>query len=1131
MREVPTLKKRNGLDMRISMILGRRCLLLTLALGLTLLTQGCGDGESFVALGAAPPSASQAVATTTGTFSLSGEGVQAQRISGTVWLDGPSPATVRLFLHNGEPRVEATLKSGHVMLADLSQPEVDSLVLGGKEGEGPFESGNWVWVTPVSTLLAVYRDLHPELSHTERLSRLKQHLEIGARESINRPFSSVPGSQFWPQRFLEAAGNQSLVDFSRQVIASLEGTRGQSIFDDPVEDDPGTPGPSRLMGFADNVGAGLVTDILWKALGFAVAKTFLGTSTRQQLDDINNQLQEISTQLSDISENLKGLGTGTLASSVSTNALAPLETYRTQEVAMLASTSYVPFSFGNANFLASSEVGQLTQPANVSNALLYAQTITGACLNIDPSSGLGNIPMGFTEGQAGAYGSGTATFTGGNPSFFYDFRNDVAVTGKIQQVTDYYIGYLGQAGNMLTESLTAALGTNLSSPASSIQQAQSYVNGSYLAQRTLGDSSANGIQALARRMQQQRPLALFGGQSPLAPVWAAPMVAETIAGTGSVNGTMWANCTEVTEANNNPQDAVYLETVGQFNVNGYYCWYLPSKAEVVALCQSAAQAAKADGIGPSDQQVPYGLHKLGLLSDANYKSGMTNVGIYFQLSSDKNHPACQVYESKDGSTDDGMYEAGLNAYGFSASKSNVRLLLLARSFPGLPQGAGGQQRNATAVGAASASGPDAVVNSNSAQQARAATGGQLLMWNSGIALAGNLPPTEIAVGRDSNSNQLRAYGIWLVSAPVTPSVYFNNDPTFTHLYKYYPAAGSFPSEYLVYTELTDSVEWLSSNTAAAEVSNYALAHVPTFGGKATGVSLGGPELIIEDPVLSTQGLTTRITGGKVLLARLIEPTGSFGPAPTLSGATNLALGTPLGDLDPSGATVTGGTITNGVPDSDDGLQSYTLLDSSGATLHTVAVGGSIRSATIENGYITLASGSADSGGVVSARNASLPATITASWLTSPSTSTQTNSKASSANFLTGSLALAAGSVFVPPSHRSLVVSPNYTKLQLKTGGQNLTLYTTAFNADGTCTDLSANSATRYSVFRQVGNDQTFQQVPSTLISFGGVDAGGQPVQPNVMKFQPDFNTYSGTLVVRAENGNDSGYSFLQVLAP
>jgi hypothetical protein len=152
-------------------------------------------------------------------------------------------------------------------------------------------------------------------------------------------------------------------------------------------------------------------------------------------------------------------------------------------------------------------------------------------------------------------------------------------------------------------------------------------------------------------------------------------------------------------------------------------------------------------------------------------------------------------------------------------------------------------------------------------------------------------------------------------------------------------------------------------------------------------------------------------------------------------------------------------------------------------------------------------------------------------MTSPSTTTLTNSSASTATFMTGSISLAAGAVISASSHRSLVLSPNFTNIQLVSGGQSITFYTTAFNADGSCSDLSANPSTVYSVFQQVGNDQTFQEVPSALISFGGVDAGGQPVQPNVMKVHAGFNDYSGTLIIRAANGGDSGYSFIQVLSP
>ena len=49
-------------------------------------------------------------------------------------------------------------------------------------------------------------------------------------------------------------------------------------------------------------------------------------------------------------------------------------------------------------------------------------------------------------------------------------------------------------------------------------------------------------------------------------------------------------------------------------------------------------------------------------------------------------------------------------------------------------------------------------------------------------------------------------------------------------------------------------------------------------------------------------------------------------------------------------------------------------------------------------------------------------------------------------------------------------------------------------------------------------------------SFGGTAPGGGSVQPNVLQFHSGFSDYSGPLIIRATNGNLTGYSFLQALA-
>ncbi len=1114
----------------------RSILLLMLTM---VLLSGCGQGDAGGTRAGGPepiPSTRTTTTSPTGMFSFSPGGELTGRVSGTVWLDGPGIAQVRLFPHNGEFRVEATLSDGNVMLADVSLAPVDTLVLRGLPGVGPFEPEGWVWVTPISTLLALYRDERPDLADSERLIRLKRFLRISESQSVNRPFSSRGQTQFSPRAFMDEAGELGLLEFARSLIAEIEQEQARSFLN--LEDDipPAVAGPSRLIGLMDGIGSNLISDIIWKGLGWAVGKMGLASSTNRQLQQIQQQLSQVNIEVQELQQSLPGIGTGTLAGDVANNDIAPVYTYYTHENTVLTNSQsqYTPFSFNNATFLATSDFTFLTGQQS-SGPLESAQGILGGCLNITPYANQGNLITGLTENFVKSWGSGTtnSALSTNNLAFFYDFRNDVLVTPTVQGYTDYYLGFLGQACNQVAETLTRALGTNTAPPSASIQLAQSYLNGSTYTQVAQGDSTQNGLLALGRRLQQQRPLALLGGASALQPVWGAPFANENVAGTGNVNGTMWANCTEVTTDNDFGETAVYIDTVGQFNINNYYNWFLPSASEAKQLCQYAAQAALADGITNKGQQIPYGLHKLGLLSDANYKTGMSNVGIYCSLTTDKNNPSCQILESSDLSLDSGgLYQAGLNAYGFKGTKDNPRLVLLVRPFPGQPQGAGGYSRNGStsATGVATTTGPDAVMQSATANAIKAG-GNQLFLWNSDLALAGNFPPTEIVVGRDPNSNQLRAYGIWQVGWPVVPGVYRDTNQTFVNLSKYYPDLGYTPGQYIVYVELTNLVEWLSSNTNVAEVSNYSLTNLSTYGGTVTAASLSGPGLFILDPVIDDSTLTRRtVTGGTVLAATIASGeslTGGTAP-PTLSGATSLALGTPLGNLDPTGATISGGTITSGVLDSDEGLQIFTLTDLSGTT-HTVANGGGIRNATLTGGVLTLPTGSPYSG-VLTVHNPSQPVTITASWLTSPSTTNLTNLIPSQPEFLTGSLTLPAGSGVQAPPQRSLVVSPNFANIRLSAAGSDMTCFVTGFNADGTCLDLSTNAATKYALFQQVGNDQTFQEVPANLASFGGVSAGGQPVQPNVLQFHAGFSTYSGQLIIQATNGTSTGFSFLSALA-
>ena len=111
----------------------------------------------------------------------------------------------------------------------------------------------------------------------------------------------------------------------------------------------------------------------------------------------------------------------------------------------------------------------------------------------------------------------------------------------------------------------------------------------------------------------------------------------------------------------------------------------------------------------------------------------------------------------------------------------------------------------------------------------------------------------------------------------------------------------------------------------------------------------------------------------------------------------------------------------------------------------------------------------------------------------------------------------------------MVLTPNYSEINLLAGGSNLKCWVTQFSSDGTVTDMSTNPGTKYQLFQQTSATE-FEEVPESEASFGGTAPGGGSVQPNVLQFHSGFSDYSGPLIIRATNGSLTGYSFLQALA-
>ncbi len=181
---------------------------LVITLGIcSIALNGCGSDTSDSAGAGLPGSAASsstaplvdAVSTgPTGLFNF-------PQVSGQVDLQNARSAVVRLRSINNVLRIEAVLDNGQVMLADATLEEADRLALSGAGDRPPSGQPGFIWVTPVSTLLAAYRDAHPGLTAgLNDLQAIKRFLKISPSESLNRPFSSHYLSQFSPRVFAQA---------------------------------------------------------------------------------------------------------------------------------------------------------------------------------------------------------------------------------------------------------------------------------------------------------------------------------------------------------------------------------------------------------------------------------------------------------------------------------------------------------------------------------------------------------------------------------------------------------------------------------------------------------------------------------------------------------------------------------------------------------------------------------------------------------------------------------------------------------------------------------------------------------------------------------------------------------------
>lgn len=1037
---------------------------------------------------------------------------EGQRVAGTVDLMGTGPAQVRLLSQEGRQRVEATLTNGEVLLADVSLPADDNLALTGRPQDG---RPTWVWVTDVSTLVAAYRDAHPEAGE-RAVTKVRDFLGLGARASLNRPFSSHYYSRFSPRVYREAALGRSPLAFAQSLVGEIDAGQNRRF----AEVSPlvrlnlprgfktlsGGDSPAPILAKDDPIdyrvwnniwGGGLCLSLLQKGTGYLLGKTNLVQSTASELRQINNELNQINTQLTQMSSQLNNIqqaaATSTLASSLSP-ALTNISNYSNnqtqaaQALAPLPTASpqtpiYTPFSTNNA-FVSAPAYTSWISSANLASALSDACQILGVALG----GNSGNLVTGTVELQTISYGSlppTNLTPAGAVWPFFYDFRNDVAITPQVVNTTAFYVGAVTGAANMLSESANQDLGQVLV-----LKEAQIDLNGYTKTQgvglglttnNTLVD---NGLAPLTKRLAQQAPLGLLGGESALSSVWGAPADAESNVGTGRLNGTLWTasgfenyasgtgNPNSPGEGTNQPSDvSTGPVDLLPYSVGGYNNWYWPSESEAKQLLK------RAESIGnhaKDPHPYAYGLLQLGLLSQQGYNHAAKNhngrVWIYCSWSVDsKGKPSMQAVAS-DGSTNNGLntlvYTYGADLI-FRPEYGDTAVALLVRPLPGPPRGSSlGDPGQATQGGA-----PSAVSGSATAQQ----LGGNPYMWQSDLALAGNFIPDEVVIqpATPDNPKQLRAYGIWSVALKGASKDYSTDVLISAGTAEsgeqldlgnaYYPTT-PFASGYLIYEELTDVAEWLSSDTTQVEVGNAGPPVLSITGGTVS--SAAGLATLLNataaGPLVSNSTTPVTLSGGTVQNALL--STGTLSGGNTLVGPS--FAGAIVNPANPLNATLEGGQVTSGslVVSSANSL----VNPQDGTTQVGTLVNGTLSGTTLTGGLLGVAAANSGVGGLLTVHggpSGSSAVNITASWLASPRTTgnRSPNSVASNPTYVTGTLPVQFPASGAQTGIASIIISPNYVLSQSTSAG-NLVFTLTAINNDGTYQDLSLDPNTTWQVF-------------------------------------------------------------------
>lgn len=1196
--------------MPLSASVRRQVLAMTTLFTLLLATGlGCSGGGSTASGNAGGGGVPLATATTaTGAFAFEvpagpqgsalglrareGVGPATIHVAGTVALEGPKAATVEIYQEGAHYRVRALLDDGTVLLADSTLPEADRRsALGLADGPHPEGQYQWVWVTPVSTLLAVYRDAHPtETVGSELAADVKRYLGLGEKAWINRPFASVSPSRFSPAAFLreaQAAG-QDLVGFSRTLIAEIE-AGGVHAFQEPssarslssrgvdlVESQGVEAKVAESFGtkLLKSIGSGALKGGGKGLLKWGASSLGIGQGTKALLRQMSQQLTNIQNQLAQIEQGVGELATSNLQQTVQANDIAPVQnflinTLATNVTAATSGDSYRPFLptpywavTGQALF------GSLSVQA----ATGYAQDLADNCLGIDITGTVAqeNLVTALIEQQARPYGSLS------QPSaFYYDFHNDVLTTPGLQAIGSYYVGSLANAALMLSESGHRTFVGDVQAPASDVLDVHVRLNGSPAGnqQSPGGGYAENGILALGTRMSQQVPQALLGGESPIPGVWGSPVDVFTASGTP---GAMWvASGIEVT--GKGYDSGQNIRNISKFSIGGWNNWYLPTTTDVENLYARAAALAAVDNPQmPTNQRIPYGLHKMGLISDANYTSGMTIVQVYNSLYQKSftnsngwksNVPNCYSYRSDNSNNyDDGIHpvENDLGAvtdFVLQPQDNHLSLLLLVRPLPGQPRGAGIPDPPATlqppstgfeaqsgmgqAVPAAPGTQPASVLASATVQALPSPT----YLWETDLQLAAGIPPHELVIQQAPGTNQLQAWGVWSVEFQQLPEYYRGTDENWWNFGSLYGKWWfDYPLQnapyYAIYTDLTDVVEWLSGDTTNVEVANNSPSTVAVMGGTLTGVttvpatdsidpSASNSGFLILDPVL--QGST--ITGGRILNFAQVTAGTVSGGTTTAGAPYSGSVPTPSPSPSPSsvdlsepaflqGGEVTAGTVTGGAL--------YTLSSPNQSVSRQVLVGPALTGATVQGnlavGASTLYMPVDGTSGLLTFHPGQGTATITASLLKTPTATAPLNLQGSVASFVTASLtpqnAFTPPSLQQPPQDRydTLAVTPNYFTYEYEAGNSLLPFFLTAFATGESSADLSTAPGTQWEVWLMTPQGSPIGFPPAET---EGVHFQTSLGNTNKLEFDPGFR-YVGNLLVRAVNGHREAVAVLNV---